>query len=222
MRGFAVVTSDDRLVGHIADTRDGYLIVESGHLRKARHPVPREFVHVVDEAAKAFVTVPRRVVMDAPEVDRKRTSSTEPQGGDVTTGSPSRVHGSRRRGARRDARPRSRLGVRARRRTRASPWRRSESICVRDTRTSTGRPRRRCSATGTSTGAGRRPTRPTSASSRKPCSARRARISSRPTCSSSQDSGDLADEVRIRGLEPVEASEQRPRAARRTARSGRR
>jgi hypothetical protein len=71
MRGFEVVTSDDRLVGHIADTRDGYLIVESGHLRKVRHPVPREFVHVVDEAAKAFVTVPRRVVMDAPEVDRK-------------------------------------------------------------------------------------------------------------------------------------------------------
>ena len=71
MRGFEVVTSDDRVVGHVADMRDGYLIVESGHLRKARHPVPREFVHAVDEAAKAFVTVPRRVVMDAPEVDRK-------------------------------------------------------------------------------------------------------------------------------------------------------
>jgi hypothetical protein len=71
MRGFDVVTSDDRLIGHVADMRDGYLIVESGHLRKARHPVPREFVHAVDEAAKAFVTVPRRVVMDAPEVDRK-------------------------------------------------------------------------------------------------------------------------------------------------------
>jgi hypothetical protein len=71
MRGFEVVASDDRVVGHVADMRDGYLIVESGHLRKARHPVPREFVHAVDEAAKAFVTVPRRVVMDAPEVDRK-------------------------------------------------------------------------------------------------------------------------------------------------------
>ena len=71
MRGFEVVTSDDRVVGRVADLRDGYLIVESGHLRKARHPVPREFVHAVDEAAKAFVTVPRRVVMDAPEVDRK-------------------------------------------------------------------------------------------------------------------------------------------------------
>lgn len=71
MRGFEVLTSDDRMIGHVADVRDGYLIVESGHVRKARHPVPREFVHAVDEAAKAFVTVPRRVVMDAPSVDRK-------------------------------------------------------------------------------------------------------------------------------------------------------
>ena len=71
MRGYEVVTSDDKVVGHVADVRDGYLIVESGHVRKSRHPVPREFVHAVDEAAKAFVTVPRRVLMDAPEVDRK-------------------------------------------------------------------------------------------------------------------------------------------------------
>jgi hypothetical protein len=71
MRGYEVVTSDDRRVGHVVDVRDGYLIVESGHMRKSRHPVPREFVHIVDEAAKAFVTVPRRVLMDAPHVDRK-------------------------------------------------------------------------------------------------------------------------------------------------------
>ena len=55
MRGYQVVTSDDRAVGHVSDVRDGYLIVESGWLRKSRHPVPREFVHAVDEAAKAFV-----------------------------------------------------------------------------------------------------------------------------------------------------------------------
>jgi len=66
MRGYEVVTSDDRVVGQVVDVRDGFLIVESGHLRKSRHPVPREFVHVVDEAAKAFVTVPKRVLMEAP------------------------------------------------------------------------------------------------------------------------------------------------------------
>jgi ribosomal 30S subunit maturation factor RimM len=69
MRGYEVVTSDDRAVGEVVDVQNGFLIVESGHVRKARHPVPREFVHPVDEAAKAFVTVPRRVLMDAPKVD---------------------------------------------------------------------------------------------------------------------------------------------------------
>jgi hypothetical protein len=71
MRGYEVVTSDDRVVGQVVDVRDGFLIVESGHLRKSRHPVPREFVHVVDEAAKAFVTVPKRVLMEAPRVDKR-------------------------------------------------------------------------------------------------------------------------------------------------------
>ena len=70
MRGYEVVTSDDRVVGHVADVRQGFLVVESGRIHKTRHPVPREFVHVVDEAAKAFVTVPRRILMDAPKVDK--------------------------------------------------------------------------------------------------------------------------------------------------------
>ena len=70
MRGYEVVTSEDRVVGTVVDVRHGFLIVESGRLRKSRHPVPREFVHVVDEAAKAFVTVPRRILMDAPRVDK--------------------------------------------------------------------------------------------------------------------------------------------------------
>jgi hypothetical protein len=71
VRGYEVVASDERRMGHVVDVRDGYLIVESGWLRKRRRPVPREFVHVVDEAAKAFVTVPRRVLREAPHVDRR-------------------------------------------------------------------------------------------------------------------------------------------------------
>lgn len=71
MRGYEVMTSDDRAVGRVVDVRDGFLIVESGRLRTSRHPVPQEFVHVVDEAAKAFVTVPKRVLTDAPRVDKR-------------------------------------------------------------------------------------------------------------------------------------------------------
>ena len=70
MRGYEIVTSDDRVVGHVVDVRHGFLVVESGRIHKSRHPVPREFVHVVDEAAKAFVTVPRRILMDAPKVGK--------------------------------------------------------------------------------------------------------------------------------------------------------
>jgi hypothetical protein len=71
VRGYEVVSSDKRVVGRVADVRDGYLIVESGRLHRSRRPVPREFIHVVDEAAQVFVTVPRRVLRDAPEVDRR-------------------------------------------------------------------------------------------------------------------------------------------------------
>ena len=70
MRGYEVVTSDDRVVGHVADVRQGFLVVESGRIHKSRRPVPREFVHAVDEAARAFVTVPRRILMAAPKAGR--------------------------------------------------------------------------------------------------------------------------------------------------------
>ncbi len=72
MRGYDVLTSDDRAVGRVIDVQNGFLIVESGRLRKSRHPIPREFVHAVDEAAKVVVTVPRRVLMDAPRVRQAR------------------------------------------------------------------------------------------------------------------------------------------------------
>jgi len=71
MRGYDVVTSDDRVVGRVVDIRNGFLIVESGRIRKSRHPVPREFVHAADDAAKAFVTVPRSVLTEAPQVDKR-------------------------------------------------------------------------------------------------------------------------------------------------------
>jgi hypothetical protein len=71
VRGFEVVTSDKRRVGRVVDVVDRYLVVESGWIRRSRRPIPREFVHVVDEAATVVVTVPRRVLEDAPTVDRR-------------------------------------------------------------------------------------------------------------------------------------------------------
>lgn len=71
MRGFDVVTSDRRRVGRVVSVVDGYLVVESGGLRRSRRPIPLEFAHAVDEAATVFVTVPRRVLHGAPKVDRR-------------------------------------------------------------------------------------------------------------------------------------------------------
>jgi hypothetical protein len=70
VRGYEVVTSDRRRVGRVIDVRKGYLIVGSGPLRRRRVPIPREFVHALDEAKTVFVTVPRRVLRDAPRVER--------------------------------------------------------------------------------------------------------------------------------------------------------
>lgn len=70
MRGYEVVTSDERVVGRVVDVQEGFLIVKSGRLRKSRHPVPREFVHAADEVSRAVVTVPKSILMDAPKVDR--------------------------------------------------------------------------------------------------------------------------------------------------------
>ena len=70
MQGYEVVTSDERVVGRVADVREGFLIVESGRLWKSRRPVPREFVHPDDGEARAVVTVPKSILMDAPKVSK--------------------------------------------------------------------------------------------------------------------------------------------------------
>ncbi len=53
------------------DVNDRYVVVESGRLWRSRRPIPREFAHAVDEAETVFVTVPRRLLRDAPTVDRR-------------------------------------------------------------------------------------------------------------------------------------------------------
>ena len=40
MEGYDVVSNDDQKVGHVVDKQNGYLIVESGLVRKHRYAVP--------------------------------------------------------------------------------------------------------------------------------------------------------------------------------------
>ena len=164
--------------------------------------MPREFVHAVDEAAKAFVTVPRRVVMDAPEVDRKgffdRRKAARHYGlaesyiAPTTEGRGETLGHDPAWGSERGGTP-----------SIAGP--RSESICGRGIGTSTGQSRRHCSATGTSTGAGRRPTSGRELAEAVLGEAREDLLAADLLVVPGQR--DLTDEVRIRGFEPVEAPE---------------
>jgi hypothetical protein len=66
VRGYPVVTSNDRTVGRIAEVQERYVIVESGVLGRSRRPVPKEFIHLRDGQRKVFVTAPKSVLEDAP------------------------------------------------------------------------------------------------------------------------------------------------------------
>jgi hypothetical protein len=62
-----VVTSDDHKLGTVVDERDGCVIIESGHVFKTKHAIPREFLHEVSGELRATVT--KDVVDDSPKVD---------------------------------------------------------------------------------------------------------------------------------------------------------
>jgi hypothetical protein len=62
-----VVTSDDHKLGTVVDERDNCIVIETGHVFKTRHAIPREFVHEVGGELRATVT--KDVVDDSPKVD---------------------------------------------------------------------------------------------------------------------------------------------------------
>jgi hypothetical protein len=67
MEGRQVVTSDDARLGSVIAERDGCVIVETGHLMKAKHAIPRDFLHERD--GELHATVAKDVVSDSPKVD---------------------------------------------------------------------------------------------------------------------------------------------------------
>jgi hypothetical protein len=67
MEGQTVITSDDRKLGNAIDERDGCVVIETGHVFKTKHAIPREFLHEVDGVLRATVT--KDVVDDSPKVD---------------------------------------------------------------------------------------------------------------------------------------------------------
>lgn len=67
MEGQEVLTSDDHKLGTVIGERDGCIIVESGHVFKAKHAIPTEFLHEHDGVLRA--TVGKEIVADSPKID---------------------------------------------------------------------------------------------------------------------------------------------------------
>jgi hypothetical protein len=62
-----VVTSDDQKLGSVIDERDNCVVIETGHVFKTKHAIPRDFLHEVDGVLRATVT--KDVIDDSPKVD---------------------------------------------------------------------------------------------------------------------------------------------------------
>jgi hypothetical protein len=69
MQGYSVVTNDGSKVGHVVDELGDFLIVESGHLRKSKHPIPKVFATVREDEEVVCVTVTKDVIDDAPSIN---------------------------------------------------------------------------------------------------------------------------------------------------------
>jgi hypothetical protein len=67
MEGQTIVTSDDHKLGTVIGERDDCVIIETGHVFKTTHALPREFIHEIDGELRA--TVPKSAVDESPKVD---------------------------------------------------------------------------------------------------------------------------------------------------------
>ena len=75
MEGKDVVTADDQKLGTVIAERDDCVIIETGHVFKTKHAIPRSFIHEGEDVLRATVT--KDVVNDSPKVDLDNWSCEE-------------------------------------------------------------------------------------------------------------------------------------------------
>jgi hypothetical protein len=68
VQGYDVVTSDDHKIGTVVDVRDDCLIVEHGHVFKAKHAIPKAFTSIDDDERIVHATITKDVFTDGPKV----------------------------------------------------------------------------------------------------------------------------------------------------------
>jgi hypothetical protein len=67
MEGTDVLTYDEDKLGTVLEQRDDFVIIESGHVFKSKHAIPREFIH--EQNGVLVATVAKDVVMDSPKLN---------------------------------------------------------------------------------------------------------------------------------------------------------
>src|ERR1043166_8837926 len=75
MAGIDVVTYDEDKLGTVLEQRDDFVIIESGHVFKSKHAIPREFVH--EQGGVLVATVAKDVVMDSPKIENGTVDAQE-------------------------------------------------------------------------------------------------------------------------------------------------
>ena len=66
MEGYEVISSDDRKLGHVVGTHNGFLIIESGMLRKTKHAVPLDATRT--DEGEVRLTLSQELVAESPPV----------------------------------------------------------------------------------------------------------------------------------------------------------
>lgn len=64
--GQVIVGSDDRKIGRVTGEENGFVLVQTGHVFKATHAMPKEFVHEIDGELRA--TIARAIVDGSPAI----------------------------------------------------------------------------------------------------------------------------------------------------------
>jgi hypothetical protein len=77
VKGYDVVASDGQKIGRVRDVLDGFVVVELGRFIRSTRPVPKEFAHAADGKREVVVTVPKKVLRDAPKVRRNGSFDVE-------------------------------------------------------------------------------------------------------------------------------------------------
>jgi hypothetical protein len=79
VESYDVLTSDGQHFGHVAEVRNGYLVVEHGLLFKTQRAVPEALVTVDDESEIVHLVVSKEEVEDSPvpgrELDQEQIDS---------------------------------------------------------------------------------------------------------------------------------------------------